>query len=63
LDVIKDVISKPLDMTMWFDGVLDLVQVRDKALDEVCEYLDKFAFEPGSPEHMKHDAENRSTFL
>ena len=26
--------------------------MRDKALEEVCEYLDKFAFEPGSTEHM-----------
>ena len=50
-DAIDYLLGKPLDVTMWFDGVFDLVQVRNKALDEVCGYLDQFSFVRGSPEH------------
>ena len=52
LDVIEYLLAKPLYLTMWFDGVLDLVQARDKALDEVYGYLDQFSFARGLPEEM-----------
>ena len=44
LDVMEYLLAKALDLKMWFDGVLNLVQVRDKALDEVCGNLDQFLF-------------------